>query len=200
MRPTGRITTAVLGAALLLGSVTAPAVSDPAHTKRVLVFSKTAGFRHDSIPEGVEAVRQLGRANGFTVDTTEDAGAFTGRNLSRYDAVVFMSTTGDVLDAAQQDAFEGYIPARRRLRGRPRGRRHRVRLGLLRRPRGRLVPEPPGDPAGDGERGGPRPPGDLASGTDLGAYGRVCTTTARTRANAPTSSPPWTRRRTPAAP
>ncbi|MER6458259.1 ThuA domain-containing protein [Streptomyces sp900105245] len=109
MRPTGRITTAVLGAALLLGSVTAPAVSDPAHTKRVLVFSKTAGFRHDSIPEGVEAVRQLGRANGFTVDTTEDAGAFTGRNLSRYDAVVFMSTTGDVLDAAQQDAFEGYI-------------------------------------------------------------------------------------------
>ncbi|MER6429523.1 ThuA domain-containing protein [Streptomyces sp900105245] len=109
MRPTGRITTAVLGAALLLCSVTAPAVSDPAHTKRVLVFSKTAGFRHDSIPEGVEAVRQLGRANGFTVDTTEDAGAFTGRNLSRYDAVVFMSTTGDVLDAAQQDAFEGYI-------------------------------------------------------------------------------------------
>lgn len=109
MRPTGRITTAVLGAALLLGSVTAPAVSDPAHTKRVLVFSKTAGFRHDSIPEGVEAVRQLGRANGFTVDTTEDAGAFTGRNLSRYDAVVFMSTTGDVLDAAQQDAFEGFI-------------------------------------------------------------------------------------------
>ncbi|MFJ3808538.1 ThuA domain-containing protein [Streptomyces sp. NPDC090073] len=109
MRPTGRITTAVLGAALLLGSVTAPAVSDPAHTKRVLVFSKTAGFRHDSIPEGVEAVRQLGRANGFTVDTTEDAGAFTGKNLSRYDAVVFMSTTGDVLDAAQQDAFEGYI-------------------------------------------------------------------------------------------
>ncbi|UXY33842.1 ThuA domain-containing protein [Streptomyces albidocamelliae] len=109
MRPTGRITTAVLGAALLLGSVTAPAVSGPAHTKRVLVFSKTAGFRHDSIPEGVEAVRQLGRANGFTVDTTEDAGAFTGKNLSRYDAVVFMSTTGDVLDAAQQDAFEGYI-------------------------------------------------------------------------------------------
>ncbi|WP_432169837.1 ThuA domain-containing protein [Streptomyces sp. 1222.5] len=109
MRPTGRITTAVLGAALLLACVTAPAVSDPAHTKRVLVFSKTAGFRHDSIPEGVEAVRQLGRANGFTVDATEDAGAFTGKNLKRYDAVVFLSTTGDVLDAAQQDAFEGYI-------------------------------------------------------------------------------------------
>ncbi|MGW4565883.1 ThuA domain-containing protein [Streptomyces sp. NPDC004561] len=109
MRPTGTITTAALGAALLLGCLTAPAVSDPAHTKRVLVFSKTAGFRHDSIPEGIAAVRQLGEANGFTVDATEDAGAFTGANLRRYAAVVFMSTTGDVLDAAQQDAFEGYI-------------------------------------------------------------------------------------------
>ncbi|MER5601576.1 ThuA domain-containing protein [Streptomyces sp. NPDC002265] len=109
MRATARTTTAVLGAALLLGAMTAPAVSDPAHTKRVLVFSKTAGFRHDSIPEGIAAVEQLGRANGFTVDATEDAGAFTGKNLRRYDAVVFMSTTGDVLDAAQQDAFEGYV-------------------------------------------------------------------------------------------
>jgi type 1 glutamine amidotransferase len=109
MRPTGRITTAVLGAALLLGCVTAPAVSDPAHTKRVLVFSKTAGFRHDSIPDGIAAVRQLGEGHGFTVDATEDAGAFTGKNLRRYDAVVFMSTTGDVLDAAQQKEFEGYI-------------------------------------------------------------------------------------------
>ncbi|MFE9498059.1 ThuA domain-containing protein [Streptomyces collinus] len=110
MRATARTTTAALGAALLLGCMTAPAVSDPAHTtKRVLVFSRTAGFRHDSIPEGIAAVRQLGRAGGFTVDATEDAGAFTGKNLSRYDAVVFMSTTGDVLDTAQQDAFEGYV-------------------------------------------------------------------------------------------
>ncbi|MET8585190.1 ThuA domain-containing protein [Streptomyces collinus] len=110
MRATARTTTAVLGAALLLGCMTAPAVSDPAHTtKRVLVFSRTAGFRHDSIPEGIAAVRQLGQAGGFTVDATEDAGAFTGKNLSRYDAVVFMSTTGDVLDTAQQDAFEGYV-------------------------------------------------------------------------------------------
>ncbi|MFD9096754.1 ThuA domain-containing protein [Streptomyces collinus] len=110
MRATARTTTAVLGAALLLGCMTAPAVSDPAHTtKRVLVFSRTAGFRHDSIPEGIAAVRQLGQAGGFTVDATEDADAFTGKNLSRYDAVVFMSTTGDVLDTAQQDAFEGYV-------------------------------------------------------------------------------------------
>ncbi|GAA2423810.1 ThuA domain-containing protein [Streptomyces glaucus] len=115
MRATGRVTTAAVGAALLLGTVSGTAASQAgdeggkAAEKRVLVFSKTAGFRHDSIPEGVATVKQLGQAGGFRVDATEDAGAFTQRNLRRYAAVVFMSTTGDVLDAAQQRAFEGYI-------------------------------------------------------------------------------------------
>ncbi|MDT7847811.1 ThuA domain-containing protein [Streptomyces justiciae] len=110
MRPTTRTATAVAGAAVLLGCVSGPAASQGGDDgKRVLVFSKTAGFRHDSIPEGIAAVRQLGEINGFTVDATEDAGAFTSGNLRRYDAVVFLSTTGDVLDAAQQTAFEGYI-------------------------------------------------------------------------------------------
>ncbi|MFJ8601830.1 ThuA domain-containing protein [Streptomyces shenzhenensis] len=109
MRSTGRLTTAVVGAALLLGCVAGPASSHPAEGKRVLVFSKTAGFRHDSIPEGITAVRELGTDGGFAVDATEDAGAFTAKNLRRYEAVVFLSTTGDVLDAAQQRAFEGYI-------------------------------------------------------------------------------------------
>ncbi|WP_371668226.1 ThuA domain-containing protein [Streptomyces sp. NBC_00289] len=109
MRSMSRWTTAVAGAALLLGCVSEPAASHSADAKRVLVFSKTAGFRHDSIAEGVAAVRQLGETSGFTVDATEDAGAFTARNLRRYDAVVFLSTTGDVLDPAQQTAFEGYI-------------------------------------------------------------------------------------------
>ncbi|MFD3496654.1 ThuA domain-containing protein [Streptomyces sp. NPDC058678] len=109
MRPTRRLRTAVAGAALLLGCVSGPAASHPDDGERVLVFSKTAGFRHDSIPDGVAAVQQLGRTSGFKVDATEDAGAFTARNLRRYDAVVFLSTTGDVLDPAQQAAFEGYI-------------------------------------------------------------------------------------------
>ena len=85
------------------------AASKPSKGERVLVFSKTAGFRHDSIPEGVAAVKSLGAENGFRVDATEDAGAFSSRNLARYDAVVFLSTTGDVLNEAQQRAFEGYI-------------------------------------------------------------------------------------------
>ncbi|WP_326662144.1 ThuA domain-containing protein [Streptomyces canus] len=109
MNTTGRWTTAVVGAALLLGCVSEPAASHSADAERVLVFSKTAGFRHDSIPDGVAAVKQLGETGGFTVDATEDANAFTPKNLRRYDAVVFLSTTGDVLDPTQQRAFEGYI-------------------------------------------------------------------------------------------
>ncbi|MFG2126409.1 ThuA domain-containing protein [Streptomyces sp. NPDC048751] len=106
----GHLTTAVAGAALLLGAVSHPAVSQTDHDgRRVLVFSKTAGFRHDSIPAGIAAVRQLGERGGFTVEATEDASAFTPANLRRYDAVVFLSTTGDVLDAVQQTAFERYI-------------------------------------------------------------------------------------------
>jgi glucose/arabinose dehydrogenase/PKD repeat protein/type 1 glutamine amidotransferase len=76
---------------------------------QVLVFSKTAGFRHDSIPAGIQAIRELGAANGFGVTATEDASVFTAAELAKYRAVVFLSTTGDVLDAAQQAAFESYV-------------------------------------------------------------------------------------------
>ncbi|GAA3890943.1 hypothetical protein GCM10022227_54590 [Streptomyces sedi] len=75
----------------------------------VLVFSKTAGFRHDSIEAGIEAITQLGEANDFTVTATEDSALFTEENLAQYEAVLFLSTTGDVLDDTQQTAFEGYI-------------------------------------------------------------------------------------------
>ncbi|MFD9245922.1 ThuA domain-containing protein, partial [Streptomyces sp. NPDC059556] len=85
----------------------APAPPDPAY--KILVFSRTAGFRHSSIDDGITALRDLGAANNFTVDATEDAQKFTGDNLAPYKAVVFLSTTGDVLDGAQQTAFEQYI-------------------------------------------------------------------------------------------
>ena len=75
----------------------------------ILVFSKTAGFRHDSIPAGIEAVRRESSARGFSVDASEDAGAFTDDSLGRYKAVVFLSTTGDVLNPAQEAAFERFI-------------------------------------------------------------------------------------------
>ncbi|MEU6487896.1 ThuA domain-containing protein, partial [Streptomyces sp. NPDC046887] len=85
----------------------AVAAADPAY--RVLAFSKTAGFRHSSIDDGLTALRELGAAHHFTVDATEDAAAFSTANLARYRAVVFVSTTGDVLNGTQQTAFEQYI-------------------------------------------------------------------------------------------
>ncbi|MEV4373957.1 ThuA domain-containing protein, partial [Nonomuraea sp. NPDC049637] len=77
---------------------------------KVLVFSKTTGFRHDAIPEGIAAVQKLGQDNNFAVDTTEDGAQFTDENLAQYQAVVFMSTTGDPLGTQEQkDAFQRYI-------------------------------------------------------------------------------------------
>ncbi|PYO76511.1 MAG: hypothetical protein DMD63_14310 [Gemmatimonadetes bacterium] len=96
--------------ALLLASLCVP-ITARAQEPRVLVFSKTAGFRHSSIGVGIGAVKKLGQENGFSVDATEDAGAFTSKNLALYRAVVFLNTTGDVLDNAQQDDFERYIQA-----------------------------------------------------------------------------------------
>lgn len=77
---------------------------------KVLVFSRTTGFRHPSIEPGVAAIRKLGDEHGFAVDHTEDAGAFTEENLAQYGAVVFLSTTGNPLeDASQRAAFEEFI-------------------------------------------------------------------------------------------
>ncbi|GAA2353682.1 hypothetical protein GCM10010404_01860 [Nonomuraea africana] len=77
----------------------------PPQAGDLMIFSRTAGFRHDSIDAGIQAVKDL----GFKVTATEDPAAFTADNLARFKAVVFLNTTGDVLDAAQQAAFEAYI-------------------------------------------------------------------------------------------
>ncbi|MDT0606122.1 ThuA domain-containing protein [Croceitalea rosinachiae] len=86
--------------------------ADPAPKKRpdfVLVFTKTEGYRHESIATGVKALRELGRQNNFIVIRTESAEDFTERNLKNYQLVVFLSTTGNVLDSEEQNAFENYI-------------------------------------------------------------------------------------------
>jgi cytochrome c len=77
---------------------------------RVLVFTRTMKYRHRSIPDGVLAVQDVGAGRWIT-DHTEDPGTFTTENLARYAAVVFLSTTGDVLDEPQQRAFEAWIRA-----------------------------------------------------------------------------------------
>jgi type 1 glutamine amidotransferase len=78
---------------------------------RILVFTRTTGFRHDSIPDGVAAIRRIAGESGLTVDATEDPEVFTDVNLARYRAVVFLLTTGDVLDDGEQAAFERFLRA-----------------------------------------------------------------------------------------
>jgi cytochrome c len=93
------------------GALAPPGLPSSPPAFRALVFTKTAGYRHDSIPSAITAVERLGAANGFAVDSTEDASSFTDANLSRYAVVVFLLTTGDVLDAGQEAAFTRYIEA-----------------------------------------------------------------------------------------
>ncbi|HEY6691542.1 MAG TPA: ThuA domain-containing protein, partial [Solirubrobacteraceae bacterium] len=93
----------------MIGSVAVSAAADS--LENVLVFSETAGFRHDSIPNGIAAIQQLGQQNDFNVTATEDSAQFTDANLANFDVIVFLSTTGDVLDDTQQAAFERYIRA-----------------------------------------------------------------------------------------
>lgn len=75
----------------------------------VLVYSKTKGFHHASIPAGIAAIQKLGLENNFAVDTTTDSSYFSPKILKKYDAVIFLNTTGNVLNDAQQAVFEKYI-------------------------------------------------------------------------------------------
>src|ERR1051326_4505983 len=85
-------------------------LASPASEKfAVLVFTKTAGFRHDSIPAGIASISSLGKDNGFTAISTEDNTVFTDENLVKYRVIVFLNTTGHILDSDQRASFERFI-------------------------------------------------------------------------------------------
>lgn len=85
-------------------------MEEPQETSdKILVFTKTAAFRHGSIEKGVATFQALGQTNDFEVVQTENSGDFNINNLSQYKVVVFLNTTGDVLNNTQQAAFENYI-------------------------------------------------------------------------------------------
>jgi len=91
-------------------TATAAAGATPPLAYRVLVFTRTAGYAHSSIPNAVDAIEALGERNYFAVDVTNDPASFTDANLARYAAVVFLQTTGNVLPGAnERAAFERYI-------------------------------------------------------------------------------------------
>ncbi|MBP6448013.1 MAG: ThuA domain-containing protein [Saprospiraceae bacterium] len=78
---------------------------------KILVFTKTQTFRHQSIEAGVAAIFKLGRDNGITIDTTSDSEKFNEENLKQYSALLFMHSTGELFDAGQKNAFQRYIQA-----------------------------------------------------------------------------------------
>jgi len=110
-RPTFCLLLAIAG--IFYACQTTPATSETPQLPipRILVFAKTSGFYHESIPAGIAALQKLGRENNFRVDTTKNAAYFTDDSLKNYRTVVFLSTTGNVLNADQQVAFERYIQA-----------------------------------------------------------------------------------------
>ncbi len=75
----------------------------------LLVFSKTNGYRHASIPAGQQALKQIADQEDFEVTFTEDSTLFTRKNLKKYDLIIFLQTTGDILNENQQQAFEKFI-------------------------------------------------------------------------------------------
>jgi hypothetical protein len=91
------------------GKELAMAESEPVLADQVLVFTKTLGYRHKSIEKGVATLKELGSTHGFEVTQTEDSLAFSSENLKKYQLVVFLSTTMDVLGPPQEKAFEAYI-------------------------------------------------------------------------------------------
>jgi type 1 glutamine amidotransferase len=81
----------------------------PSGPRRLLLFSRTTGFRHSSIEPAVAALSARAGAEGWEVTATEDPAVFTEEGLSGLSVVAFVLTSGDVLDADQQAAFEGFI-------------------------------------------------------------------------------------------
>jgi type 1 glutamine amidotransferase len=100
---------ALMVATLIAGSAAADARPDA--RPRVLVYTRTLGFRHASIPHAVTVLRALARRAGLAVDRSESVGALTPRRLRRDAAVVFLLTSGDVLDARARRALRAYVEA-----------------------------------------------------------------------------------------
>lgn len=77
---------------------------------RVLIFSATTGFRHDSIPTAIQTLRNNSPTINVEFDATEDGSLFTDENLARYNAVVFLSTTGDDGDITTRSPYFEVVP------------------------------------------------------------------------------------------
>jgi type 1 glutamine amidotransferase len=100
----------LLGCGATLSQI-GPGRTLPGGTRRILVFTKTTGYRHASINAGMAALRELAAEHQVSIDSTEDASVFTNDGLARYNGVVFLLTSGTLFTAEQRAAFERYIRA-----------------------------------------------------------------------------------------
>ena len=80
---------------------------------RILVYSKTVGFRHDSIADGVRALAGLARERGWDFEATEDPTAFRDSRLAHFDLVLFLNTNGSVLDDAGREALVRFVRSKK---------------------------------------------------------------------------------------
>lgn len=80
-----------------------------AATPKILVFTKTDGWHHESIAAGSIALQKLGSEHGIGVDTTSNSQFFNEDSLRPYAAIVFLSTTGNILEGNQEIALERYL-------------------------------------------------------------------------------------------
>ncbi len=79
--------------------------------ERVLVYSQTTGFRHASIADGITMLRRIAASSGIALDFSESGADFTAANLAQFRAVVWLSTTGNLLDASQRQAYQAWLEA-----------------------------------------------------------------------------------------
>ncbi len=76
---------------------------------KAFLFTKTDGWHHESINEAVVAMRKMAADHFFDIDWHEDASRINDENLRQYDVIIFMLTTGDILNAEQQAAMERFV-------------------------------------------------------------------------------------------
>jgi type 1 glutamine amidotransferase len=79
------------------------------NVSNILLYTYTAGYRHDSIPTAVQALTTRGADYGINFSNSEDPDCFTDDNMSQYDALMFISNTDEVLTAAGRVAFQNYL-------------------------------------------------------------------------------------------
>lgn len=139
---------------------------------KILVFTRTTAYRHDSIPDAVTAFRELGAGHGFAVDATEAPDVFESGIMRLRRRGVPLHQRGSP-HPCRAHRTSGVLRCGRRVHGGARRSLYGVRLAVLRRtPRSQVRP-PSRPPAGNGDRRGPRSPGDRASRRHLGVHRRV---------------------------